>query len=177
MAGAVDPCLRGLSPEGEGLADRAAPEAGPWRRRLSPPRLALGLGALALGLHASVWGGDPAWGQAPAAGLALLGLGLGLMVWALRRFGQAHTPSRPGQVPQLLLDEGPFALSRNPMYLGKALGLAGLGLALGVPALLGAAVAFMAAVQVLHIRPEEVLMRQRFGGWYTDYAARVRRWL
>jgi protein-S-isoprenylcysteine O-methyltransferase Ste14 len=39
------------------------------------------------------------------------------------------------------------------------------------------AVAFAAIVRRVHIPFEEAQLRRAFGGWYSDYAATVRRWL
>jgi protein-S-isoprenylcysteine O-methyltransferase Ste14 len=53
----------------------------------------------------------------------------------------------------------------------------GLGLAVGVPLMAIAALNFVAIVSSVHIPHEEANMRRAFGGWYSDYAASVRRWL
>jgi protein-S-isoprenylcysteine O-methyltransferase Ste14 len=75
------------------------------------------------------------------------------------------------------VDEGPFALSRNPMALGGVLLLLSLGLASGQPAFGVAAALSLALAARLRIRREEMELQRAFGGWYSDYAARVRRWL
>jgi hypothetical protein len=58
----------------------------------------------------------------------LLGAGLALTVAAERRFRRAGTPVRHSEAPTVLVTEGCFAWSRNPMYLGMAIALAGLAL-------------------------------------------------
>jgi len=55
--------------------------------------------------------------------------------------------------------------------------MVGLAIALGVPTLLFAAAAFVFVVGRNHIPFEEQRLQRRFGGWYSDYAAQVRRWL
>ena len=73
--------------------------------------------------------------------------------------------------------EGPYRLSRNPLYVGLlALYLA---LALLAPTFWGL-VLFPAAVLLVRwgaIRPEERFLHERFGAPYDDYKRRVRRWL
>lgn len=74
------------------------------------------------------------------------------------------------------VDDGPYAFSRHPMYLGLTLTLLGAAPALGLPALALVGLAFASTMQVLVIPHEEARLRRAFGGWYSDYAADVRRW-
>jgi protein-S-isoprenylcysteine O-methyltransferase Ste14 len=97
--------------------------------------------------------------------------------WALWLFGRHETGLLPGQATHSIIEEGPYRVSRNPLYVGL------LGLYLGL-ALLGstfwALVMFPAAVLLVlwgAIKPEERFMHQRFGAAYDDYVRRVRRWL
>jgi protein-S-isoprenylcysteine O-methyltransferase Ste14 len=72
---------------------------------------------------------------------------------------------------------GPFALSRNPIYLGEALilsGLAGIESSAGYAA---AAALFVILVTRLAIVREEAHLAARFGAAWEAYAGRVRRWL
>jgi protein-S-isoprenylcysteine O-methyltransferase Ste14 len=144
-----------------------------WR----PPRIALGLALAALTLHGAVFGATAPWGRAALAGAGLVAAGLGWMLWAWARFRAAGTPIRPLASPRVLIDEGPFAFGRNPMYLGIAVALLGVALALGSPFVAAAATGFVTLVGAVHVPHEEARLKQAFGGWYSDYAARVRRWL
>jgi protein-S-isoprenylcysteine O-methyltransferase Ste14 len=156
-------------------ATRAA-AARPWLSS-RPPRIAQAFAAAALLAHGLIWGLEAPLGRAPALGAAGVAAGLGWMVWAAWCFRRAGTPIRPTDIPTRFVDEGPFAYGRNPMYLGMAVALLGLGVALGVPLLAAAALGFAAVVQRVHIPHEEAALRHAFGGWYIDYAARVRRWI
>lgn len=167
MAGTVDLARRGAVP-------------GPWRERAlrwRPPRLALALSALGGALHLLLWGAAAPWGSAPLPGAALALAGFGWMLWAYALHRAAGNPIRPTAAPQLLVDEGPFALGRHPMYLGLTAMLLGCALGLGSPALGVAAVAFAVLIDAVHIRHEEAQLAASFGGWWHDYASRVRRWL
>ncbi|MGL5817931.1 MAG: methyltransferase family protein, partial [Phycicoccus sp.] len=97
--------------------------------------------------------------------------------WALLLFARHRTGLLPGQETFVVMTSGPFAVSRNPLYLGM-LALY-VGLALLVPSV-WALVLFPVAVALLlwgAIRPEERFLRERFGAEYEEYARRVRRWV
>jgi protein-S-isoprenylcysteine O-methyltransferase Ste14 len=145
--------------------------------RLWPP-VAVG-GPLVLGWLASGLRGDPltigSW-RGPL-GWALVLSFLAWNGWSLWLFGRHRTGLLPGQPTRAMIVQGPYRLSRNPLYVGL-LALY-LGLALLLPTFWGL-VLFPAAVALLlwgAIRPEERFLRQRFGAVYDDYTRRVRRWL
>ena len=168
------------------FAKRSGLPAGPLGRRQSTHSLAVSAGArrslrrphtAALLAHAAVWGLLAPYGQLVAVGLVLAGLGLAWMAWAWWLFRRAGTTLLPTGTPRRLVDEGPFRIGRNPMYLGITRLMLGIGFQLGVPFMSVAAAAFAAIVHRVHIPYEERQMRRAFGGWYSDYAASVRRWL
>ena len=83
----------------------------------------------------------------------------------------------PGEATEALIEEGPYRVSRNPLYVGL-LALY-VGLASLAPTVWGLAL-FPAAVLLVYwgaIRPEERFLHDRFGPAYDDYRERVRRWL
>jgi protein-S-isoprenylcysteine O-methyltransferase Ste14 len=92
----------------------------------------------------------------------------------LRRAGTSLPSSA---TPTVLVDEGPYRFGRNPIYLGMLAMMLGLGLAAGVPLMAVAALNFVAIVASVHIPHEEANLQRAFGGWYSDYAASVRRWV
>ena len=93
---------------------------------------------------------------------------------ALRRHRTTVLPNRPAET---LVTTGPFAFSRNPIYLGNTLLTAGIGLWLGTIWLVIAALAAALIVQHIAIRREEEHLAARFGTDWTAYTQRVRRWL
>lgn len=102
---------------------------------------------------------------------------LGLMAWAAMYFRQMQTSINPHGQPAALITGGPFALSRNPIYLADALVLVGLALVCrALPALILIPV-FAAIISHRFIQPEEARLTAAFPGSYPAYAARVRRWL
>ena len=97
--------------------------------------------------------------------------------WALWVMGSRRTALLPGGATRLVLDSGPFGLSRNPLYVG--LTALYVGVSLLVPsfwALVLAPVGF-ALLWWGAVRPEERYLSARFGAEYDDYRQRVRRWL
>jgi protein-S-isoprenylcysteine O-methyltransferase Ste14 len=72
---------------------------------------------------------------------------------------------------------GVFRWSRNPMYLGMLVALAGWAayLSNALAALL--LPAFVAYLNRFQIRPEEQALLARFGPAYSEYMAAVRRWI
>ena len=76
-----------------------------------------------------------------------------------------------------VVSSGVYRVSRNPMYLGFLLALAGWAVYLsnaGAALLLPAFVAYMTQYQ---IKPEEHALLAKFGAEFAQYMSRVRRWL
>jgi protein-S-isoprenylcysteine O-methyltransferase Ste14 len=97
--------------------------------------------------------------------------------WSLWLFARHETGLLPGGPTTALIEEGPYRLSRNPLYVGLL--ALHLGIALVAPTVW--ALLFLPVAVVLlrwgAIRPEERFLHQRFGEPYDAYCRRVRRWL
>jgi protein-S-isoprenylcysteine O-methyltransferase Ste14 len=75
--------------------------------------------------------------------------------------------------PDQLVDSGPYAFSRNPMYVGWTLGYVGVALVAGT----AWALLFLPAVLVLThvvVKREERSLERRFGAAYQSYKTSVR---
>jgi len=94
-----------------------------------------------------------------------------------RRFAAAGTTVEPDGVPSALVENGVFALTRNPMYLAGVVILSGVGLLLGGGAPLVLVPVWALAATRWYIRAEEEALAARFGAVYGAYRSRVRRWL
>jgi protein-S-isoprenylcysteine O-methyltransferase Ste14 len=145
--------------------------------RLWPP-VAVGV-PLALGLLATRAFGDPL-----RSGLATTWLGWALVIafagwngWALLTMAQHRTGLLPGSPTVTIIETGPFALSRNPLYVGLLALSAGLSLLAGsLWALLLLPVEW-ALLTWGAVLPEEQYLTARFATSYVEYTRRVRRWL
>jgi protein-S-isoprenylcysteine O-methyltransferase Ste14 len=114
--------------------------------------------------------------QLASGGVLALG-GLGLTVSAARHFERVKTNIVTFNAPTLLVQDGWFRISRNPMYLGLALFLGGAALALGGSWAFVPAALFVLVAQLVYIPFEERALTRAFGDDYRRYAVRVRRWL
>jgi protein-S-isoprenylcysteine O-methyltransferase Ste14 len=142
-----------------------------WLRNIPLPQphlVALGLG-IGLGLLVAWELPLPSWVR--IAGLCTIAAGLALITWATYASTRTHLAN-----PDLLVTTGPYAVSRNPMYVGWTLVYCGLTstvasvwLALLLPTVLVAT--------HLTVRREERRLRACFGSAYTAYAAAVRRYV
>ncbi|MNC99668.1 hypothetical protein D3C83_180330 [compost metagenome] len=76
-----------------------------------------------------------------------------------------------------VVSRGPYALSRNPIYVGFALFQVGLGLWTNRLAVVLMVVPAVIATGVVVIRREERYLERKFGAAYLEYKTRVRRWV
>ena len=112
-----------------------------------------------------------------AYALVLAGVGIAASgVLAFRRHRTTVDPTRPGAA-SMLVTSGIYRVTRNPMYVGMALAVAGIGLRTGSLIALSLAPVFVVALTRFQVEPEEAAMRRLFGEAWGDYASRVPRWL
>lgn len=110
-------------------------------------------------------------------GVAPVLLGVRLHVGAWRAFRARATPVRADGEPRALVTGGPYARTRNPMY------LAGIVILIGLAVLLGSWVAFVVPpiygvlAHALLLPPEERTMEDRFGDAYRAYRSAVPTWI
>jgi len=98
-------------------------------------------------------------------------------LWADQLFKRHRTTVKPHLEPTMLVEDGPFRFSRNPMYVGMAAIAVGVAVLCGSLTPLFVSVVFIAVVAIVFIPMEERAMQQAFGDEWLDYARRVRRWL
>jgi len=111
------------------------------------------------------------------AGTVLVVAGLALMTLGLLAMVRARTTPVPHQSPDALVTTGIFRLTRNPIYLGDALVLAGVLLSWNAWVTALVLPLFIWVITVRFIRPEEARLRAAFGPDFEAWAARTRRWL
>ncbi len=103
--------------------------------------------------------------------------GFVLILWSAVHFKRAQTPIHPRRRPTSLITSGPFAFSRNPIYLGMVLIALGFALRLGAFTPLFLVPAFMLVIQKRFVEGEEFHIAQALGAEWSAYTAKTRRWL
>lgn len=132
-----------------------------WSRIATRMRVPLGFVFAA----AYLWFARPAWAWI-AAGAVLIVAGI-----LVRAMASGHIRKN-----RELTTTGPYAYTRNPLYLGSVLIAAGFVIAARNPWIALAALAMFAVVYVPVIRAEEKYLSSLFPG-YAEYAAQVPRLL
>jgi protein-S-isoprenylcysteine O-methyltransferase Ste14 len=110
-------------------------------------------------------------------GAAPVALGVLIVLISAGLFRRRATTINPFGEPTVMVQDGFYRFSRNPMYLGMLLALIGVGLWLGNVLALLLAPAFAAIMTRWYIEREEQLLEDRFGEVYRAYRSRVRRWV
>lgn len=109
--------------------------------------------------------------------IALVGGGIAIAgVVAFRRHDTTVNPTKPESTNSVVSD-GIYRFTRNPMYLGLAIFLAGWAVFLENAAALLVLPAFVAYMNRFQIRPEERALIAKFGAGYAEYMSSVRRWV
>jgi protein-S-isoprenylcysteine O-methyltransferase Ste14 len=113
-----------------------------------------------------------------ATSFGLVAAGAVLMVWAARnhvRTGGSFNPLQPSTA--LVTTGGPYAVTRNPIYIGFALVYFGLAIALTSIWMLVLLIPALFILQRGVKGREEAYLEREFGEAYRKYKARVPRWL
>ncbi|MBI3562856.1 MAG: isoprenylcysteine carboxylmethyltransferase family protein [Gammaproteobacteria bacterium] len=112
-----------------------------------------------------------------AASLALAGVVVSLAgVVAFRRARTTVNPMKP-ETASALVCTGVYKITRNPMYVGLLLLLIAWAVFRSSAWALLGPVVFVLYINRFQIAAEERVLATLFGTGYTDYKARVRRWL
>lgn len=150
---------------------RRTPNVVPW-----PPLIYFSVALFAFLLHRVLaWqllSGTGGW----VPGFLVAGFGFAMDVWAMTVMVRARANILPHRPAGGLISWGPFAFTRNPIYLGNTIALFGLGIAFSGWFLLAAPLAAFATHHLAILREEEHLKR-RFGIAWVAYSSRVPRWI
>src|SRR6188472_646987 len=114
-----------------------------------------------------------------AIALALVVLGAAVAFAGVVAFRKARTtvnPMTPG-ASSSVVSGGVYRVSRNPMYLGFLLALAGWAVYLSNAASALLLPAFVLYMNTCQIEPEERALLAKFGPPFAQYMSRVRRWV
>jgi protein-S-isoprenylcysteine O-methyltransferase Ste14 len=116
--------------------------------------------------------------------LKVIPWGVPLLIWGYLQYRVAgsyrarHGGGGPGlEVPaQRLVSDGPYRYSRNPMYLGHLIFMAGLVVTFWSWLALAILIVNMFWFD-WRVRGDERRLLQQFGAPYADYCRRVKRWI
>ncbi len=118
----------------------------------------------------------PPW--TATAGPWTVAAGAALALWCIGAFvvrGRG-TPA-PFDPPRRFVAAGPYRVVRNPMYVGGALLLLGLGLTLRSPAIVLFVPVWWLLFHLFVVLYEERALHTKFGRQYDDYCRRTPRWI
>jgi protein-S-isoprenylcysteine O-methyltransferase Ste14 len=106
-------------------------------------------------------------------GVAVTILGHAFSIWARKHLGKYWSGTVALKHGHKIIDTGPYALVRHPIYTGLLLASFGSAMAAGTcEAFIG--VAIMIPAYWIKWRREEKIMTQEFGAQYTAYMARTK---
>ena len=113
--------------------------------------------------------------DAPAVrdlGILLLWAGIAFAIWARYHIGEYWSARVAIKADHKVIDSGPYAYIRHPIYTGILLALIGTGLAAGR---WQSVVAFVVILIVLFMkeRAEEKMLTEQLGGSYVEYKKRT----
>jgi protein-S-isoprenylcysteine O-methyltransferase Ste14 len=89
----------------------------------------------------------------------------------------AGTNIHPNLPATAVVSYGPFAFTRNPLYVSLLAMFAGIGVALASLAFLAVLVPFALLLHFGVVLREERYLEAKFGDAYLRYTSRVRRWI
>lgn len=151
----------------------------PLEVRIPPPAVALLTGAL---MWLLAWtspefgfalrGREYLAGTLAVAGVAICAIG----VAAFLRTRTTLNPMKPESSSTLVVS-GLYKVTRNPMYLGLLLALAGWAFFISNVLAFLVLPGFVVYMNRFQIEPEERALASRFGDEFVRYASRVRRWI
>lgn len=112
-----------------------------------------------------------------ALAVVVLTIGALLVAWGMVTFRRAGTAIHPRHSASRLVVSGPYRFTRNPMYTGLSI------VYIAVSAMMGTAWPLILLPLILFIvfrfviQREERYLEDAFGSEYTEWCARVGRWL
>jgi len=110
-------------------------------------------------------------------GMIPVALGVYISVVAEKSFRDARTTVTPFAESSVLVTNGLYRISRNPMYLGFILILIGIAIMMRSLTPFAIIPVFLVAIEKRFVAIEERMLAEKFGMQYTDYTRKTRRWL
>lgn len=145
--------------------------------KILPPFIYLGFLLLAIILEISMGVNLFAWGAQLAIGVLLMSFGAGIMTWCFSLFNNMGTNLPPNMPTLTLVTEGPYRISRNPIYLGMTSLYLGICIAFDLVWGVALVVPLVYIIRTYVIDREEAYLSRKFKDEYTEFCASTRRWI
>lgn len=110
-------------------------------------------------------------------GIPLIIIGIGISILGSIKFEKEITTSMTFDIPRVLVINGLYRYSRNPMYLGFIFFILGIWLLMASLSSFFVVVLFFLSLDRYYIPFEEAVLRKKFGEDYLEYKKNVRRWI
>lgn len=110
-------------------------------------------------------------------GVIFLFVGLMISRNGSNKFEKVGTNINTFDEPDILVTDGLFKYSRNPMYLGFVIALFGVSIILGTVSSFIILIIFILITDQWYIKFEERVMMEKFGEKYMNYMKITRRWI
>ena len=115
--------------------------------------------------------------SSPVLAICTAVAGFAIMIWAWWLFQKSETAICPTEISEVLVTSGIYQLTRNPMYLGMVLMMAGVALWFGTLPYYFATILYFLVINQFFCPFEEQRLRSTFGEEYSAYQRAVRRWV
>jgi protein-S-isoprenylcysteine O-methyltransferase Ste14 len=112
-----------------------------------------------------------------AVGWLLIVVGMVILAWAQLTFRRHRTAIIPNRPATAMVTDGPYAFTRNPMYVSLMLMYVGLALLTRMLWPIIFLPVILALLTALVIRREERYLSDAFGEEYRAFTRKVRRWV
>jgi protein-S-isoprenylcysteine O-methyltransferase Ste14 len=110
-------------------------------------------------------------------GIILIIVSWTIIIIAKYQFNLHKQRSGPGHETTIIIKNGLFAYTRNPIYLGVIIIAFAIGLIVNSSWLLLAVIPLILLLKNNMIMPEEKYLRDKFKEEYIEYCKKVRRWV
>lgn len=110
-------------------------------------------------------------------GSTVILLGVVSIVYLLGIFKKEETAILPDGDPEVLLTQGPYKYSRNPIYISMTIILIGSAMLYNSLSVFIIPILFMIIVKKIWIDYEESKLKKIFGQEYLNYQKKVGRWI
>tara|TARA_B110000438_G_C15493469_1_gene512443 strand:- start:214 stop:690 length:477 start_codon:yes stop_codon:yes gene_type:complete len=110
-------------------------------------------------------------------GIIITSCSVGLFIYSIFTFASNKEKVHPRSITTQIFKNGPFKLSRNPIYLAMVCLLLGFGITFNSMWFIYFSFANFVLLHYGIIIPEEIYLEKEFGKEYLEYKSTVRRWL